>query len=150
MTIILKFSSYIVLLLWSQHCFSQKDREKILANFDYVEYYPDSTIRAAHKFIHITVERFTVEFNEAGMPVAMGKYQKGKQVGEWIYSNGSSRIFPKFVNHDNPIIVAYDPYDPTDHRTGNIRPGCGTGMMQAIQAFREKYESLLNPEKQVR
>lgn len=141
----MKAALFTCFSLFLLHGFSQKDREKILANFDYVEYYPDSTIRAAHKFIHITVERFTVEFNEAGMPVAMGKYQKGKQVGEWIYSNGSSRIFPKFINHDNPITVAYAPYDPTDHRTGNLRPGCGTGEMQAKQAFKDKYESLLNP-----
>lgn len=144
METILKFSSCILFLLFFQQCFSQKDKEKILANFDYVEYYPDSTIRAAHKFIHITVDRFTVEFNEAGMPVAMGKYQKGKQAGEWIYSNGSTRIFPKFINHDDPTVVAFDPYDPTDHRTRNLNPGYETDVSEIIKLFKQRYEEAIN------
>ncbi len=125
--------------------FSQKDKEKILANFDYVEYYPDSTIRSAHQFIGFTLERVSIEFNEAGMPVAIGNYQKGKRVGEWIYSDGSVTIFPKLSAIENPTVIAFDPYDPTDHRTGSLRPGCGTGTMQAIQNFKAKYQSLINP-----
>ena len=146
MTIVFKLFISLLFLLFFQNGFSQQEKAKILANFDYVEYYPDSTIRAAHQFIGFTLERFTVEFNEAGMPVAMGNYQKGKQVGEWIYSDGSHRIFPKFSTIEDPTVIAFDPYDPTDHRTGSIRPGCGTGTMQAMKDFRTKYQDLLNPE----
>jgi hypothetical protein len=122
--------------------FSQKDKEKILANFDYVEYYPDSTIRSAHQFTGATLERFTVEFNEVGMPVAMGNYQKGKRIGTWIFSNGSSSEYPEMKQDLNPGMVFIL---PENHKTGNLRPGCGTGTMQAIQHFRTKYQGLLNP-----
>ena len=144
MTNIRQFSICIMFLLSFQNCFSQKDKEKILANFDYIDYYPDSTIRAAHK-LTFTVDYFTVEFNVTGIPVAMGNTQDDEKVGEWIYSDGSVTIFPKLSAIENPTVIAFDPYDPTDHRTGSLRPGCGTGTMQAIQNFKAKYQSLLNP-----
>ena len=128
--------------------FSQKDKEKILANFDYVEYYPDSTIHAAHKFTGVTLERFTVEFNAFGTPVAMGKYQKGKKVGKWIYSDGSLDNFSESERNSNTSAIKVDLYpDNSSGKTsGSLHPGCGTGRMQQMQEFRKTYESLLNPE----
>jgi hypothetical protein len=142
----LKFSICTVFVLLLSPCFSQPDKEKILANFDYVEYYPDSTIRTAHKFTGATLTRFTVEFNEVGIPVAMGNYYKGVRRGIWIYSNGSSTDYTETKNENlNPLFVQID-FDDVNKRSGSTLPGCGTGTMQAIQHFREEYQSLLNPE----
>lgn len=146
METIFKFSSCILFFLFFQLGFSQKDKEKILANFDYVEYYPDSTFRAAHKFKGATLTRFTVEFNEVGIPVAMGNYYKGARRGIWIYSNGSSTDYTETKNESlNPLFVQVD-FDDINKRSGATVPGCGTGTMQAIQHFSEKYQSLLNPD----
>jgi|GEM_PF-1883072 len=126
--------------------FSQKDKEKILANFDYIEYYSDSTIRSAHKFNGASLERFTVEFNEVGMPVAMGNYKKGKRIGIWKYSDGSSDNFIE----ENPSNLFYDfsktRLAPTEKHHGGMMPGCGTGIYQARMGFQEKYQHLLNSE----
>lgn len=137
---ILKFSICTVFVLLLSTCFSQQDKEKILMNFDYVEYYPDSTIRAAHKFIQ-TVERFTVEFNEAGIPVAMGNYKKEVKVGSWYYSDGS------FDEYDEKFSNLYSPQNFQNHQiksTGSLYPGCGTGVSQAIKLFRQRYEETIN------
>ncbi len=139
----MKLLTFLFFGLIFGNAFSQKDREKILANFDYVDYYPDSTIRSAHKFTGTSLERFTVEFNEIGMPVAMGKYKMGKRIDEWIYSDGSLTIFPdiKMEFYSNRVIIV-----PEHTRTGNLHPGCGTGRMQAQQEFRDKYQHLIDPE----
>jgi hypothetical protein len=141
METILKFSSCILFFLFLQQGFSQKDKEKILANFDYVEYYPDSTFRAAHKFTGVTLERYTVEFNEVGMPVAIGNYQKGIKVGNWCYSDGS------FDEYDEKFSNLYTPQSFQNYQiksTGSLYPGCGTGVTQAIKLFKQRYEEAIN------
>lgn len=141
METILKFSSCILFLLFFQQCFSQKDKEKILTNFDYVEYYPDSTILAAHKFTEATLTRFTVEFNEAGIPIAMGKYKKGIKVGSWSYSDGS------FDEYDETFSNLYTPKSFQNHQiksTSSLYPGCGTGITRAIKLFEQRYEEAIN------
>lgn len=122
--------------------FSQLEKEKVLAHFDYVDYYPDSTIRSAHQYTGVNLERFTVEFSAAGAPVAMGKYHKGVKTGEWIYSDGSFDIFDeKFPKSTH----AYDHNSSIEH-SGAIRPGCGTGIFRARKEFDEKYQKLIHPE----
>ena len=198
METILKFSSCILFFLFLQQGFSQKDKEKILANFDYVEYYPDSTIKEARKFNGTHLEGTTVEFNTTGKPVAIGEYKKGIKTGKWLYSDGSQSYFISYKIqgrgirlNENPdengnktgeiktreqsistfefhtiyqkllnpykvqkicnMMISVPNTDPTTLpfqliiKTGNMRPGCGTGIYTAIQEFRKKYEELLNP-----
>lgn len=122
---------------------SQKDRDKILANFDHIEYYPDSTIRSAGKY-QFTLDYFTVEFNKTGMPVAMGTIQKGEKVGEWIYSDGSHQFFPPLRGPEETTVV-FAPNDPTDNRTEALKPRSESEILRAKQEFQKKYEKLLNP-----
>lgn len=138
---------YLFLIFFSflrNSSFSQKDKEKILANFDYVKYYQDSTIRSAHKF-EFTMEWFTVEFNEAGVPVAMGNYQNEKKVGEWVYSDGSHQLFPKLRANMDPNTIIFDQYDPADKRTESLRPRYEADVLRDKQEFQKKYQHLLNP-----
>nr|WP_294858603.1 hypothetical protein [uncultured Fluviicola sp.] len=125
--------------------FSQKDKEQILAHFDYVDYYPDSAIRSAHKFTGISLERFTVKFNEAGMPVAMGNYKKSKRIGIWIYSDGSSDNFIEEKPNDLFYDFSRNQLNPTEKYHGDMMPGCGTGMYQARMKFKQKYQNLFDP-----
>lgn len=124
--------------------FSQKDREKILTSFDYIAYYPDSTIRSAQKR-QFNLELFTVEFDETGMPVAMGNCQNEQKVGKWIYSDGSSRLFPKLHLNSDPTVVVFDPYDPADHRTEALRPRHEADIIENKEEFQKKYQNLFTP-----
>jgi hypothetical protein len=132
---------FICFSLLLNSSFSQKDKEKILANFDYVDYYPDSTIRSAHKFTGVSLERFTVEFDKTGKPVSMGKYKKGAKIGSWTYSNGSFDIY------DDKFSTFYTPFKPDDYpikSSGTFYPGCGTGVSQAIKLFNQQYDNLIS------
>lgn len=121
--------------------FSQVDKEKIRAHFDYLDYYPDSTIRSAHKYTGVSLERFTVEFSAAGAPVAMGTTKKGVKTGKWIYSDGSADMFDeKFPGSKNPY-----GYNSPTASSGSTMPGCGTGILEAKLAFMENYQKRINP-----
>jgi len=143
---LMKIISLICFLFFLLTAFSQKNKEKILANFDYVEYYPDSTIKEARKFNGINLEGTTVEFNEVGKPVAIGNYKKGKKTGNWIYYDGSSHFFEEKKYEFNSDLFSQPYYQPEERHTGSVRPGCGTGIGQAIGEFYTRYEALLNPE----
>ena len=126
------------------NAFSQKDRDKILANFDHIKYYPDSTIRSAGKY-QFTLDYFTVEFNITGIPVAMGVMQKGEKVGEWIYSDGSHRFFPQLGGTVETTVV-FQPDDPADSRTQSLKPRYEADVLRDKEEFQKKYESLINHE----
>lgn len=123
--------------------FSQVEKEKIRAGFDYFEYYPDSTIKAAHRYTGVSLERFVVEFNATGMPVAMGKMKKGKKSGKWIYSDGSCDVF----DEKSPGLWNYNSKTAS---SGSMRPGCGTGIFQAKKEFNDTYQELLKPQSEIR
>ena len=113
------------LCLMSQPYFAQQDKQQIMANFDFVTYYPDSTIKEAYTMVDLKVEGTMIEFDSLGKPAAIGQYKARKKVGAWIYPDGTSRIFKNGKDF------------------GEIRPGCGTGMNLAREEFRKLYASLI-------
>lgn len=138
---------YLFLIFFSfllNPSFSQKDKVKILANFDYIEYYSDSTIKEARKFSG-NLDGTTIEFNASGEPVAIGNYKKGIKTGKWLYSDGSYDFFPEQKEKLIPQILLTENYDPEGNKTGSVRPGCGTGISLGIRDFYQKYLSLVNP-----
>jgi hypothetical protein len=129
--------------------FSQKDREKILTSFDYIAYYPDSTIQEARKFSGINLEGTTVEFDKLGKPVAIGHYKKGLKTGRWIYSDGTSDFFEEKKDLMNSNVLFQPYYTPEKRHTGSIVPGCGTGKYQAMQEFYQTYDTLIHSEDKI-
>ncbi len=122
--------------------FSQKDKEKILANFDYVEYYPDSTIKEARKFSGTNLEGTTVEFNTAGEPVAIGNYKKGMKTGRWIYSDGAYSFFVLQKKDPELKVCLTEKQDEAGNKTGELKDRF-EGIL--LWEFHQTYEVLLNP-----
>lgn len=142
MTSILKFSICTLFLLSFLNCFSQKDRDKILANFDYIEYYADSTIKEARKFSKTHLEGTTIEFNTEGKPIAIGNYKKGMKTGKWLYSNGTYSFHLKYKFTPELSVCLTENQDEKGNKTGEVRTR-DSGMQS--WEFQQEYERLLNP-----
>jgi hypothetical protein len=142
----LKTTFFLLFSLFFSNSFSQEDKASILAHFDYVEYYPDSTIQAAYNYTGVYLERFAVEFSTIGKPVAMGIYQKGKRTGKWIYADGSSDYFLEKPDRSSFSYSLTERTNSAGNRTGSIHPGCGTGKYQATKEFYKAYDNLLTPQ----
>ncbi|MGV3612357.1 MAG: hypothetical protein ACO1N0_15470 [Fluviicola sp.] len=132
----------LALSLTFGNAFSQKDKEKILANFDYVEYYPDSTIKEARKFSKTHLNGTTVEFNPEGEPIAIGNYKKGLKTGKWLYSNGSYSFHLNHKDIPELHVCLTEHYDDRGDKTGEVRTR-DSGMLS--WEFQQEYERLLNP-----
>ncbi len=126
-------------------CFSQKDKEKIIANFDYIEYYPDSTIKEARKFNGTHLQGTTIEFNTAGEPVAIGRYKKGIKTGKWIYSSGTYSFFVLQKESPERIISLTENYDQYGDKIGAIRIKCVKSLESVVLEFYQGYDTLVNP-----
>jgi len=115
----------IFLSIILQTSIAQQDKQKIIAHFDFVTYYPDSTIKEAYTMVGLTVEGTLIEFDSLGEPVAIGLYKARKKEGDWKYPDGSTHYFKKGKD------------------AGNSLPFCGTGIMLAQQEFKKRYCSLI-------
>ena len=114
-----------ILLLQFSPSQAQENKENILRNFNYIEYYPDSTIRLAMNFEGFKPFGYCIEFDSLGNPISIGEYRSWKRIGIWWNSDGSMTNY-----HDDFEIV-------------RGFPGCGTGILQNVQRFRELYQELI-------
>lgn len=114
-----------VLCLTSQPYFAQQDKQQIIAHFDFVTYYPDSTIKEAYTMVDLKVEGTMIEFDSLGEPAAIGQYKARKKVGAWICPDGSTHYYKE----GKDVVTTY--------------PGCGTGMFLAYEEFWRLYASLI-------
>jgi hypothetical protein len=116
----------VVYTLFFIHTFSaQENKENILQNFNYIEYYKDSTIRLAMNYEGFHPIGYCIEFDILCMPLTIGEYRSGVRYGEWLNSDGSYTSY--LVNFD--IVSGF--------------PGCGTGMSKNVQRFNELYQELI-------
>ena len=72
----------------------QTSREKIIASFDTVIYYPDSTIKSAIHLKKGYYSGYTIEYGQTGK-ILVGKYKKGKPDGLWLYNDLSFLLYKK-------------------------------------------------------
>ncbi len=118
---------FLVLLLGTflfRDASAQAEKKAILANFDSIVYYPDSTIENAYTMRKGKAHGYAIEFDSLGLPVAIGKYVKGEKDGGWLLRNG----WMDFYENGN--------YD------GFAIPGCGTGLRRAKEEFEDLYRRL--------
>ncbi len=69
-------------------CFSQSSQQQLLACFDKVEYYPNGLIKTVYKCRDGKPHGSSIEFNEGGEAVAIGRYNRGVKSGIWRMSAG--------------------------------------------------------------
>ena len=115
---------FVLSFLFVALSFAQENQAGIKRNFNYIEYYPDSTIKRALNFENYEPVGYCIEFDNMGKPLTIGEYKSWDRFGEWLNADGTTthytEKFEKFVTI----------------------PGCGTGMYQNVQRFRELYEQL--------
>ena len=118
----------VFIILLSVFCNSklvaQENLDGILRNFNYIEYYPDSTIKRAMYFTDLESDGFCVEFDSLGNPISIGEYRSWKRIGIWWNSDGSMTNYHDYFEFVRGF------------------PGCGTGKLQNIEQFNELYEQL--------
>ncbi len=119
-------------LFISSFSFGQEDKNLLLANFYYVEYYPDSTIKKVCEIKNLAFNGTTILFDTIGNPITIGTYTNGKESGSWIHSDGSTTFY-----HERAIL---------NKDSFNFLPGCGTGIYLANKHFRERYFELIKKE----
>ena len=106
--------------------FGQGDKDKIIASFDKVEYYPDSMIKCAYKLKKGLYHGYAIEFDSSGTAFKIGKYKKGKKEGSWSYRSGARE---GYKNGENFGLISF--------------PGCGTGEVIAKEDFQKLYLQLI-------
>lgn len=90
----------VILILNLSSTFAQDNKAGILRNFNYIEYYPDSTIRLAMNYKDFEPNGYCIEFDRSGNPTSIGKYAKWRKTGVWIKNDGT------YVNYlENSITI---------------------------------------------
>ena len=109
-------------------CYSKGNAQQsiggIVQNFNTIEWYPDSTIKAAYNIKRKKYRGYAIEFDTLGKPEWIGKYKNGVKHGAWNQFNGSTRLYKR------------DQWDIV------FRPGCGSGRIKAKQEFKMRYAKL--------
>lgn len=121
----MKFIVFLVAIFLFRGASAQAQKNAILANFDSIAYYPDSTIESAYKVRKGKAHGYAIEFDSLGRPVAIGKYVKGEKDGGWLLRNGWMDFYENGT------------YD------GFAIPGCGTGLRIAKEEFENLYRKLI-------
>ena len=93
--------------------------------FNKVDYYKDSTIRAAYNLKNNILYGYAIEFDTKGNPTSIGKYKKGNKNGKWYLNNGG---FTTFKNGKEGLTALHT---------------CGTGKHESEIFFRKLYVELL-------
>ncbi len=115
----------VICTLFFTHNFSaQENQAGIKRNFNYIEYYPDSTIKRAMNFENYEPVGFCIEFDNMGNPVTIGEYKSWDRFGEWLNADGTTSHYTDNVHYSRLV------------------PGCGTGMYQNRKRFNELHEQL--------
>lgn len=106
-----------------------QDKDSVVKYFDVVGYYPDtSKVKVAYRVENGLLNGYFIKFSIMGDPIIIGQYKNGKPSGIWLLSNGDA--------------INYRDYDGL-----KLRPGCGTGVNQAIDRFKRVYSLLLKGER---
>ena len=122
---IIKYTYFVLSLVFSLQTKAQEDKIKIIAAFNKIDYYPDSVIKCAYHVKKGLYEGYAIEFDSTGDASKIGKYKKGKQDGSWKYKSGM-----------------YELYDKGEYG-GLAIPGCGTGRAKSREDFNNLYLKLL-------
>jgi hypothetical protein len=116
----------VVYTLFFINTFSaQENKENILRNFNYIEYYKDSTIKKAMNFKDFEPVGYCIEFDNMGNPVTIGQYKSWNRFGNWLNADGTTSHYTDNVHYTRLV------------------PGCGTGMYHNRKRFNELYEELI-------
>jgi hypothetical protein len=116
----------VILILNFSSIFAQENQAGIKRNFNYIEYYPDSTIKRAMNYEKYKPVGYCIEFDSLGKAKTIGEYRSGIRFGKWLNADGSFTNY--FVNFD--IVQGF--------------PGCGTGMYHNRIRFKELYQELIS------
>lgn len=73
----------------------QVRKEYLLKVFDYAVFNPDSTLRGVYMIEDLKYDGFSIEFDSAGRPKAMGEYERGLKQGSWKFFEDSLYVIPK-------------------------------------------------------
>jgi len=114
----------IIGLLLTSFSSKAQERDSVVKYFDRVEYFSDSTIKAAYRMKDGKQNGFFVQYAGNGSPVLIGQYINGKPTGIWKTAAGS------LINY-------------ADYRGLKLTPGCGTGINQVKNDFHQLYSMLL-------
>ena len=98
-------------------------------NFKLYEYYSDSTIKAIYETRNDILSGYSIEFDNNGEPVAIGKYKNNIKKGKWHYS-------------DCTIIY----YKKTSQEVYTL-PYCGIGSLPRMKKFHKLVDKHLNNKK---
>jgi hypothetical protein len=77
----------IILFSFSRQVLGQINKKEIIKGFDKVTFYSDSTIKSA------SLSQYSIEFNQQGQAIGIGKYIKDKKNGWWIKPNNTSDYY---------------------------------------------------------
>lgn len=105
--------------------FAQEDKYLIIASFDKIEYYSDSTIKCVYTVKKGVSHGYSIEFDSTGTAIRIGKYKRGFKHGNWYWNNGWLTQYKK--GKSGLILI----------------PGCRTGLKKAHQSFIELYNELI-------
>lgn len=78
-----------ILLIQFSPSKAQENKENILRNFNYIEYYKDSTIKKAMNFKDFEPVGYCIEFDEFGAPLWIGQYKNWRKADVWLKSDGT-------------------------------------------------------------
>ncbi|MEI9946426.1 MAG: hypothetical protein WDN26_19675 [Chitinophagaceae bacterium] len=115
----------ILHLLVVQTALSQADKSDIIRHFDWVSYYPDSTIKSAFHIKDGQFDDYAIFLDSTGAPEKIGKFVNGRRKGFWLKSNGGIM-------------------DCNEKDAKEYFPGCGTGAAENIRTFQLTYRMLLD------
>ena len=91
---------------------AQVHKVNIISSFNKVDYYSDSTIKAAYKTKKGQYHDYAIEFDSTGNPTSIGKYKKGVKTGAWRH--GCCKTF--HYKNGRLIYISVSNYDLLSER----------------------------------
>ncbi|PHR27759.1 MAG: hypothetical protein COA38_12875 [Fluviicola sp.] len=126
---IIEISLILILCTYSVCSIAQDNTDHVIAQFNTLEYYPDSTIKIAYNLKGNKIRGYSVEFNSTGRPIWIGKYRNGLKHGKWLQNDGGSRLYKR-----GEIDWGYS--------LGLESVGLEMGNMKSIKRFQKLYARL--------
>ncbi len=119
----------VILILNLSSTFAQDNKAGIKRNFNYIEYYPDSTIKRAMNFENYEPVGYCIEFDNMGNPLTIGEYKSWNRYGDWLNADGTTTHYS------------------IEFTKTAFFPGCGFGTWQNVKRFNELYQELITKTK---
>ena len=123
------YMAVLVIVMSYSNSQAQHSAHAITEHFNTIEWYPDSTIKAAYNLKRKKYRGYAIEFDALGNPEWIGKYKNGVKHGRWNKFDSSFRLYKR------------------GEWTLAFRPGCGSGRVKAKREFELLYAKLTEDSK---